>query len=199
MSDVLPLSRVGVRLIDVEHLLHWAFAQTGLLPFRNPSERGLAYNHGWTAIPRGANQQFQGSEIALQRALDEDAAAVLAAVQRLPAEIRNVVRACAMSGIRPNWMEGIEPKLVERRVSHRKVRKKKKGKRGKKVTGRSHVERVWEPCSPETILIVREIYAAWHAALSEIATKLGPDLKNHEISGLAAPATPWDTAVEKTA
>jgi len=188
------IARNEIYPTDIEYLLQWAFGQTGQLPFRNANEKTLAFDHGWTAIPRRSSKIYNGSEIALQRAVDHDAQLLIDAVQRLSPDIRQVVKACAMSGIRPNWMEGIEPVLVARKVSWRKA-KKKRSRRGKKVTGRSHVERVWEPCSPETIRIVREIYSAWHAALENISETAGNYLKTHEISGLNAPTAPWETRV----
>lgn len=183
------------RPIDIEHLLHWAYGQTGILPWRGVSARALMFDHGYTVIPKGCGRAFAGGELLLERAVDDDAAFVIAAVDTLPFEIRQVVKACALQQIRPSWMAGIEPRLVERRVSWRKRSRKKDRRKGH----RSHVERVWEPCSPETIRAVREVYAEWHAALGRLRSDLAGRLSGFEIKGFAASSTPWIAVLEKTA
>lgn len=182
--------------IDVEVLISWAFSQTSALPWRNPTDRSIAWNRGWTAVPKGYPRTLGGGETAIRRAQEHDAELVLNAVRRLPDQkVREVVQACAMKGRRPNWLEGVEPVMIEKKVSWRRLRRRKKGKR---PSGRSHFEKVWDPVTPETILIVREMYAAWHAALIDIGRSVGPLLEKHEINGLAAPSAPWEKASEKS-
>lgn len=190
MTDVQPLKRP----IDVEHLLHWAYGETGILPWRGVSERALMFDRGYTVIPKGCALSYAGGETLLRCDVPDDAALVIAAVDALPFGVRQVVKACALQQIRPAWLERVEPRLVEHRVSWRKGRRK-----GKKRGHRAHVERVWEPCSPETIRAVREVYADWHAALMRLQCELSGRLSGFEIKGFAAPSTPWCGALEKTA
>jgi hypothetical protein len=181
------------RQIDIEYLLHWAFEQTGILPWRGVSERALMYDHGYSVIPKGCATSYSGGETLLRCDVPEDAAIIIHAVGALPLEVRSVVKACALQQIRPNWMEGVEPRLVERKISWRK--RKKRGSRGH----RSHVQRLWEPCSPETICAVRHIYTAWHAALATLLSRLDGRLSAYHINGLAAPPAPWEQRGEKSA
>ncbi len=183
------------RTIDIEQLLQMSFSQVGQHPFRNANERTLMFDHGFSAIPKGASKLYNGTEIALHRAVDQDAQLVLEAVARLPADIRKVVTACATSGIRPDWMPGIMPVLIERRISWRKARKKR-SRRGRKVTGRSHVEKVWEPVSPETLRAIREIYSRWHIALLDLGDILENKIKRYQISSLYPPSAPWLRATQ---
>jgi hypothetical protein len=183
--------KTGKTPIDIETLVQWAVQQSGHLPWRGVDDRELMYDYGYTALQRQAPPR-RSSGRQLARAVGQDAAAVIAAVQALDGGVAAVVIACARAGIRPDWMPGVAPRLVPKPVYER-IRR-----RGKKRHRRS-VRIVWEPCDPQAICAARAVYRRWHAALRGLIAPLAGNLSDWNITGLAAPAEPWERDAEKAA
>lgn len=189
-----PTVQGGRQPIDIEQALWWALGQTGYLPWRGCSERELAFDHGYTVLPKGCSREFHGGATLLRRPIEPDAALVIEAVKALDPAIAAVVIACARERIRPDWMEGVEPRQVATTVyGHVRVGKRRKRR------GRPARVVVWQPCDPGVIRAAREVYARWHAALAVLAHELRGQLNGFAINGFAAPAAPWAEALRNTA
>jgi hypothetical protein len=180
----LPLDAASVRLIDIEMLVQWALAQTGYLPWRAVTERELAYDHGYTAIPHGVGHQYRGGGVVLRAAISDDANTVIGAIKALEPQIAATVIACGRKQIRPDWLPGVEPKRSAHYLSPKK--------HGKRRHRRKTVVMVWN-IDPLTIKLVRGHYEAWHDALTRLARRLAGQLQAFEISGFAAARCPWET------
>lgn len=178
--------------IDIEALLQWAVARSGRLPWVRDDYRSLTLNPysaqprrrpvtSWTlAIACAGQRLFVGAGTPATMIPGADAERVLQAIAGLgdPA-LCETVRVCARARIRPDWMEGIEPRRVAKRIRCRRQH-------------RLVTKWVWEPHSPEQIRAARDAYARWHRALLTLSEKLRDDLNDWHINGLAAPAAPWD-------
>lgn len=183
-ETVIALDSLPTHVIDIEALIQWALQQTGYLPWRGVSDDALAYDHGWTAVPRRQSRQYVGSEILLRRAVDNDAALVLGAVRALaPATAATVLR-CAREGDRPGCFIGFEAHKVPKTVYRRK--------RGGGKRHRPSVVMVWDMgIEPETVRLARTVYENWRAALARVAASIRGDLAFYEVAGPAAPPHPW--------
>jgi Mg-chelatase subunit ChlI len=115
---------------DIENLLQWAYAQTVYLDYRNASPRALAYNHGYTAIPKGFHSTFEGGDVAVTMlsSTAADARRIVAAVELLDPWTQAIVARCAKSQVRPDCFLGVEAREVKTTLSWRK-RKKGGGKK----------------------------------------------------------------------
>lgn len=173
--------------IDIEALVQWTMARTGYLPWRGVSERELMFDYGYTAIPEGAPGGFRSGCERLRQVVDDDAATVIAAIEALGWPASRLVVANGKAGIQPNWLEGIEPRLVPV--------KKRCGKKHRKVV----VGHRWEPCHPQAICAARDAYRDWHSGLRRLAAVLGDSLIAWRINGFAAPEAPWEPALQKAA
>ncbi len=176
--------------IDIEELVQWAMSQTGYLPWRGVSERELAFDHGYTVIPKGCGLDYRGGHTLLRRAISDDAAIVVEAIKSLEPRVAAMVIACGRECIRPNWLPGIEPRQVAKRVY---------GARKRKRRGRPAVVMTWVPCDPSVIRAARSAYEQWHAALLILVSQLDGALAGLAIKGLEAPARPWEVAERKIA
>ena len=185
-ATVQPFAESGRRPVDIERLLWWAMEQTGYLPWKGVSPRELMFDHGYTVLPRGCSREYHGGGTLLRRAVDEDAATVIAAIMALDPVIAGVVIRCAREKIRPDWMPGVEPKQVQRPISWRKGRRKR-GKRGHRAV----FVTVWEPCDPAAIRAARAAYEDWHEAVNALAAGLAGMLIDWKIKGFRAPRLPW--------
>lgn len=187
--------------IDIEALVYWALSRTGRLPWDRARDKELAFDRGVTAKPRTAPpgnwalaEACAGLKLGNNRPLPAhidpgpDAHRVLAAIRALDPKSASLVLACGRTQIRPDWMEGIEPRQVEKRRSWRRC----KG-------GQSRIRLVWEPCHPDAIRAAHESYTRWHEALITLAFRLRDGLDGWQINGLAAPAEPWATTPRKIA
>lgn len=179
--------------IDIEHLLHWAYAQTAYVDYRNGSARSLAFNHQYSAIPRGCHNLFTGGDLAvtLLSASAEDAKTIVAAVEMFDQSTRDIVTRCAKDQNRPDCFVGVEAQEVESRV-YPNLRRRKGWRR------KSHkpvVSKRWEPCHPLAICAARGIYGRWHTAVSQLGEVLDGNLSDWHVTGFSAPATPWLEAV----
>lgn len=181
--------------IDIEHLLQWAVEQSVAPRLTVASRDALSFNYGFTVVPKGFHGVHTGGIARVEGgryAGDIDAERVLAAIDRLDPWSRSVVLRCAKGCRRPDWFEGVEPQLVPR-ISYRRK------KNGKKKHRKSPVM-VWKDgISPQVICATRDIYRQWHIVLSRLAAALEGKLLAYEIKGFAAPAAPWETALEKAA
>lgn len=182
---------------DIENLLQWAYAQTVYLDYRNASPRALAYNHGYTAIPKGFHSTFEGGDVAVTMlsSTAADARRIVAAVELLDPWTQAIVTRCAKSQVRPDCFLGVEAREVKTTLSWRK---RKKGG-GKKKAHSSTVTTRWEPCHPAAICAAREIYLRWHTALGRLAIALAGELNDWAISGFAAPEHPWNEPIKENA
>lgn len=214
MTAVALVSRPHtVIAIDIETLLQQVVAEDQGLSWRRDGERELAFDRGLTVKPRkrphvgwieaaasaGATLKIppgRGAVMARTQG-DPDVAAVNAALDRLDAWTRSIITANARAKRRPDWMEGVEPKLVEKKTWSRKARRKGK-RRGRRKDQPVIVQR-WEPCDPRAICATREIYSRWHAGVTRMMGMLEGELWRYKINGFAAPATPWETALQKSA
>lgn len=176
--------------IDIEDLVQWAMSQTGYLPWRGVSDRELAFDHGYTVIPKGCGLDYRGGQALLRRAASADATAVIEAIKTLDGEVAAMVIACGRQRIRPNWLDGVEPRLVARTMY---------GRRRKKRRGRPVAISVWVPCEPGVIRAARAAYSQWHGGLVRLAAMLAGALSEFTINGLGAPAQPWEESLKKTA
>lgn len=181
--------------IDIEALVQWAMGETSArhLPWRNPSARALAMDHGWTCIPKGVSREYHGADILLPIPTDPDAIAVVAAIEALddPALAAQII-ACGRANLRPECYLGVEPRRVEKVISWRKAAKKKKGKK----TNRRPVRIVvWEPCEPAAICAARDAYSRWHAGLTVLMRLVSGKLNRWQTTGFRAPARPWEGMV----
>lgn len=189
-----PIPPIGQR-VDIETLVGWAIGQTGYLPWSGVSDKELAMDHGWTAIPKGVSREYHARELLLRckGGIPFDAMTIVEAVKALEPSIASMVIACARKAIRPDWCRDIVPRQVPKTVSWRsKSKKKKKGHR-------SHTTLVWTPCSPEAICAARDAYQRWHQGMAGLATALAGVLKHWQTIGFSAPRAPWEQEVEKAA
>jgi len=178
--------------IDIEALVQWAIAHSVAPRLTVASPRELMFNHGYTAVPKGFHGVFAGAMARVEGgrlATDIDAERVLAAIDRLDPFTRSIVLVNAKTGRRPDWMEGVEPKRIAKRVYQKR--------RGKKRHRPSTVI-VWD-VEPAAICAARELYGRWHSALTGLARTLSDQLIAWQVNGLNAPAAPWDRALEKAA
>lgn len=172
--------------IDIEDLVQWAFDQSITPALRGVSERSLMFDYGYTCIPKGCGSAFSGGGVVLEggrRAVDIDADRVLRALDRLDPFTRAIVQANARAKRRPDWMEGVKPRLVTITRRHKRKHRRIAGQR-------------WEPCSPEAVRSCRELYARWHAGLRHLHKLLNGTLLSFEINGFGAPDAPWENADE---
>lgn len=192
-----PRARQG----DAEVVLQWAVAQLGKrLPWSSVRPQELEFNRGQTARLR-RRQPTSWSIAAATAGMirpvrpiaprlvkpGQDANLIIATIRQLDPWSSSIVMVCARGERRPDWMEGVEPRLVEKRVYG------KNGKGRRRRSGRAQVIQVWEPCSPATVAAVREVYARWHQAVRSIAEALTGRLAEWKITGFAAPERPWET------
>lgn len=185
------------RPVDIEWLLQWAYERTAYVSYRNTTRQALWFNHGYTAIPKGCHNRFAGGEMSvnLRSASAEDAKRVVAAVEALDPWSAAIVSRCAKKANRPDCFAGVEAREVETRTYP-----KRRGRNGRKrKVHKAVVTKRWEPCHPSAIRAAREIYERWHAAVARLAQQLDGRLTDWSISGFAAPAAPWEAALEKTA
>lgn len=194
----LQLRAPSVRMpIDIEALVQWAMEETSAkhLPWRNPSPRALAMDHGWTCIPKGVSREYHGAEVVLRVGTDHDAITVVEAIKALddPAVAAQII-ACGRGNLRPECHLNVEPRRVEKIVSWRKAAKKKKGNKKNRKPVRTSV---WEPCSPEAICAARDAYKRWHDGLTNLARVLDGQLSRWKVTGLRASAKPWEEANKK--
>jgi hypothetical protein len=197
----LPVPRAP-RPSDIEELVQWAVSRSGRLPWLRTGWRELEMNQGLTARPKRrpptnwilaeatAGLTLRGRSFPAMMTTAPDAQLVLSAIAALddPAAAATVL-ACARGRIRPDWMEGIEPKRVLRSVyGTRKNRKRR---------GRAIMVPVWEPCSPADVKAARDNYTRWHKALETLAERFKPGgLAEWIVTGFEACAAPWETAPE---
>ncbi len=189
-----PVERVPS--IDVEHLLQWAVQRTGKLPWSRDGEGDLSFDHGLTAKLRRrpkigwataqvtAGLWRAGRPLSASVTPHGDIAVVIDAIKHLPPAIAAMVLACARSGIRPDWMPGVEPKMVQKHLYKRRHGKR----RGRHVP---HLVMVWD-IEPATVRAARDAYAQWHQALTAMAVVLPASLSRWQVRGIGAPASPWN-------
>lgn len=179
---------IAKRPIDIEYLLHWAYAQTTYVEYRNGSTRTLAFNHDYSAIPKGCHSLFAGADVSVTmlRSSAEDAKLLVAAVDALDPWTRAIVSRCAKNQSRPDCFAGVEAREVEVKT-YPKVR----GKRRKRKSHKPIVTKRWEPCHPMAICAARETYGRWHVAVARLYDALDGQLNDWKITGFAAPETPW--------
>lgn len=183
-------------MTDIEALLQWAVSRSGRLPWYRDDWRELTLNPytarprrkpivSWTLAQACAGLTIGGRPVPARMQPGPDAHRVLAAIQALddPATAAIVI-ACARGKIRPDWMEGIEPRRV---MSTRRHRKKH----------RRVVHCEWAPCSPEDVRLARLAYSRWHAALLLLADRLDGELAGWLVTGFAAPVEPWQPEGKK--
>lgn len=117
-----------------------------------------------------------------------DAEAIHAAVLALDDVACGLVVMHAVAGTRPDWMPGAVPLPVPVRrangkpelVYHDLARSKP-----------AYCRPRYKPAA-EVIELARESYTAWWQGVAGLAVALGlRGLEDHEISGFAAPGTPW--------
>ena len=176
--------------IDIEALVSWAVRRSGALPWGGTRDRELMFDQGltakakrkphvdWATAEACAGIAFNGRPIRSRMTPGPDGARVLLAIGMLDPAAAALVLACGRGGIRPDWMPGVEPRLVA---------KSKRCRKGH----RRRLAAVWEPCSPEAIRLARDAYRRWHAALTRLADQLDGALDVWEIAGFAAPGEPW--------
>jgi hypothetical protein len=197
-------------LVDIEWLVGWAISQDRSLGWRRDGERELAFDRGLTVKPRkrphvgwieatasaGGSLKIAAGKGAVmaQSKPDPDALLVIAALNQLDPWTQSVITANAKRQRRPDWMEGIEPRLVPER-SYAKKRKK----RGRGQYRKSVVKMVWKPVSPEVICATREIYSRWHLGMTRLMAIVEGQLSSYRVNGLAAPSTPWEMPLQKIA
>lgn len=169
-----------VRHGDIELVLRWAFSQTSYVRCESATDRGLLFNHGYSAVPAGCHGLYAGgvTAVVLRRNGMADAATIVEAVERLDPYTRSLVTRCAQKGVRPDCMLGAEPVRVP--VT-------KRSKRGhRRVVGSR-----WHPCRPETVQATREVYSRWHVTVGRLAADLSGKLSGWRITGFFAEAEPW--------
>jgi hypothetical protein len=197
------------RPIDIEELLQIVVATDRSLGWRRDGDRELSYDRGITAKPRKrphvgwieASASAGGSvkipagrgAVMAHTKPDPDCEAVLAALDRLDAWTQSVITANARAKRRPDWMEGVEPRLVAKRSYAKRRKKRGAGRYRKPVT-----KMVWT-IDPAVIRAAREIYSRWHVGLERLIPMLEGELSGFRINGLTAPSTPWEMTLEKIA
>lgn len=105
-----------LRCIDVEDLLQWAMARAIEPRLRVPSARELSLNP-YTVRPKGYANNLNRGGVGIEGgrpAEDIDAERVLRAIDRLDPWTASIVRVNAKARHRPDWFEGVEPKLGDR-------------------------------------------------------------------------------------
>lgn len=207
MTNVLDLGEIEAaprvkRPVDIELIVQWALEPRGRLPFDRADDKELAFDRGVTVKPRkkprgswALAEACAGLRLGSGRPLHAyptaprpDAERIIDAIRQLPPAAAATVIACGRGRIRPDWMEGVEPRQVVKKRSHRKCR-----------NGQPRTRLVWEPCTPDEIRAAHAIYSRWHAALLLLADRLRGTLERFEINGFGAPAEPWESELQKTA
>ncbi len=195
--DLPPLS--GPQPIDIELACQWAISRSGRLPWLRTNPRELEMNQGLTMRPRKrpltswamaeacAGLTLRGRAMPAMKTPGADASLIINAIMELKdTAAAATVIACARGKIRPDWMPGVVPRVVMRPSYGRKKNKKRRG--------RPIMIPHWTPCTPGELKAAREIYSAWHSALLQLVERLqAGDLQEWIITGLAAPATPWES------
>lgn len=189
VGAVLAIVARSKQPIDAELLLQWAIERSGRLPWSGVSDKDLAFDHGWTARPRGT-AQYHAAPITLRCSPSEDAAAVIAAINALEPQAALSVTACARNKIRPNWLPGVVPERIATQGYRRK--------RGK-AKHRTTTIIVWHPCDPLTLEAAHSAYTRWHKAVTSIADLLKGQLENFEIRTFLAPEAPWNKVFAENA
>ena len=190
------------RPIDIEVLVQLAIERSGNLPWSRVRDRELAFDKGLTVKPRKraivswleaeamAGISFEGKAPPARMHPGPDLELVINAIKRLEPRMASAVIACGRAKIRPNCMLGVVPKRVARTT----YGYKRNGKR----RGRPVITMVWD-VDPKAICLARELYSAWHAALTRIMHELRDRLSNYSINGFLAPASPWEVTDQKIA
>lgn len=182
-ADTLTRGVMEKTPIDIEVLLQWAIGQSGHLPWRGVSPRELMFDYGYTVIPRGCERGWHGGGTLLRLSIDDDASRVIEAIKRLEPRVAGIVIACARSQIRPDWMQGVEPKRVPRKIYQRVSRRGRRRHRSTTVM-------VWN-IDPAQIAAARSIYERWHAALTRLAVMLDGSLDRWVAKLPQAHPQPW--------
>lgn len=185
----------GKEPVDIEHLIQWAVSRTGRLPWEGTRDVDLFFDRGLTAKPRRrppgnwiiaaacAGMRFgSGRVMAPKMVPGGDAERVIAEIKALPADQAALVLRHGRQRSRPDWMEGIEPRRVERRIYP-----KRRGKR----THRPVVIWIWEPEPPTVVAAARAAYRSWHDGLATVAARLDGQLDRWSPRGPVVLREPW--------
>lgn len=182
---------------DIEQLVQWALAETGYLPWRNPTDEDLAMDHGLDVIPKGTRALYRpsgGIALKVRGGMPFDANRVIEAIKSLDAATASQIIACGKEKIRPNCLAGVEPRQVLKTIGWRKAAKRRKGRK----TNRKPVQVwVWEPVEPQAICAARAAYTRWHDGMTALVGMLKDQLTHWRITGFGAPRGPWKQALEK--
>lgn len=191
-------SPVAPARIDVEQLAQWALApgRAGGIPWRDQAV--LAFDHGCTAQLRRAARGSWALVIAgtvntpvrrveIQAIPDDDAGRVLAAIRALSPVAASLVIHHGRQRTRPGWIETVE--TLHPRLSPS----------GRPWIAYEDPKRRAQPYCAMEIHTREEVteaairrYRAWWGGLLLAAEFLVGRLERWQVSGFAAPETPWE-------
>lgn len=191
--------------IDVEVLLEWTYrrqkadvvAEHGVGLHKIERAVGARYVGSMTADSAAiiANPVRGGGMVSSAAALHEDAEAVHNVVQRLPQPVRGMLIACAKTGSRPSWGEGLHTQVVPRLKDNGKP----------KIIYTNKICNVPLYCEldvlnpPEYLMKLRNDYLTWWQAMAWLVArfKATESLMAHIITGPAAPYAPWKNQTDQ--
>jgi hypothetical protein len=183
--------------VDVERVVQWALqpGKAGGIPWREGA--ALAFDLGVTAKPRRRQRGGWALVIAggvktpirrveLEAVADDDAGRVMDSIRALPGNVASLVIHHGRYCTRPGWTERVEnraPRL---------------GPSGRPWVEYADPRRRMQPYCP--LLVTHEWvvsdaaisrYRAWWGGLLIVAEAIRGRLDRWEVSGFAAPQTPW--------
>jgi len=192
---------------DIETIVQWAIKRTGRLPWSNSTDAELSLDRGLTAQPRRkprgrwylveacAGLNFGFGRVYPMKTPGSDAAMVIEAIKRLPAEQASAVLMFARARRRPDWVEDLPlPRPVYRADKAGEVKVvRHKGWGRKKRNVPPYCPLHW-PLDPEAICAARRVYSLWHAGMTRLAQLLDGELTRWRNVHFAARPAPWDAA-----
>ena len=191
---------------DIETVVQWALSRTGKLPWSNPRDEELSLDRGLTAQPKRKPRgswllvyACAGLKLGGHRPIvpvmspGTDAAMVIEAIKRLPAEQASAVLMFARAARRPDWIENPPgPRPIYRQGSKDEVKIiRHKGSGRKKRNVPPYCPLYW-PLDPEAICAARRAYSLWHAGLTRLCAALSGQLKRWPSIGFDVSSAPWE-------
>lgn len=190
--------------IDIERLLIWTYQKKQadkVSERRYRSDEPLRESSSTALVMRmaklGTLIDCSGSAANHREVLDEDADTVHAMVQQLGERTAGHIISNARTGMRPDVMEGQEPRLCG--LNRRDGGAYDPSKGGKprlvyhdnKQRRPSHCPLVVSPC-PKHLAFWRGVYRIWWDAMARLVLPINEyGLEKFIVTGPAAPAQPW--------
>jgi hypothetical protein len=192
-QETVANSRNPRKRVDIEELVRWTYQDQRADEVTRRAERMVFPSEGRSNLVSleqtallGIRIDCAGSIANSNNEINPDAETVHDTVRKLsPIQIGLIIQH-AKAGDRPEWFEGEEPRPVALLYRGRPVMEYADPKTCRKPL---YCFVDYEP-DIDHVAFVREMYAAWWAALADLALLIN-DMTSYEIVGPNAPEKPW--------